>query len=119
MRTDEAARPEQSTVLAEATLNASRALGIDRKTLARVIGRDRSSISRHGIAPDTKAGELALLLIRVYRALHVLVGGEPQQMRHWMQTENRHLGGVPLERVQTVEGLTRVVNYLDAFRGKI
>ena len=118
-QTNQTALPEQADVLAEATLNACRALGVDQKTLARIIGRDRSSISRHGIPPESKAGELALLLIRLYRALHVLVGGEARQMRHWMRTENRHLGGTPLARIQKVEGLIRVVNYLDGFRGKI
>jgi hypothetical protein len=39
-------------------------------------------------------------------------------MRHWMRTDNLHTGGVPAEQIRSVEGLSRVVAYLDAIRGK-
>ena len=53
-------------------------------------GRDRWS-RPHGaesrrIEPQSKSGELALLVVRAYRALYVLVGGEARQMKHWMHT---------------------------------
>lgn len=105
-------------VLAKALLNAGRELGMSQADLGRIIGKDRTSIAR-GIAPDSKAGELALLFIRVYRALHVLIGGNPDDLKHWMHTENRHTGGVPSDQAQSVQGLTRVLEYLDAMRGKV
>ena len=40
-------------------------------------------------------------------------------MKHWMHTHNHHLGGAPAELVRTVAGLMRVVEYLDAIRGKL
>ena len=76
-------------------------------------------MSRGALEPGTKSGELALLLIRAYRALFVLVGGEPRQMKHWMHTHNHHVGGVPAELVRSVPGLVRVVEYLDAIRGRV
>jgi hypothetical protein len=36
-----------------------------------------------------------------------------------MHTNNRHTGGVPAEQVRSVQGLARVVEYLDAIRGKV
>ena len=78
---------EAPTVLAKAAMNAARGLGLTQSELGEVIGRDRSSL-RRGLDPASKAGELALLLIRGYRSLFVLVGGEAADMRHWMQTEN-------------------------------
>jgi hypothetical protein len=106
-------------VLGEALLNAGKALGLTQADLGAIVGKDRSAISRGRIDPASKAGELALLLIRCYRALFVLVGGDPSQMRHWMHTPNRHTGAVPAEQVRTVAGLTAVVEYLDAMRGKV
>ncbi len=105
-------------VLTKAFLNAGKALGLTQSDLGRVIGKDRTSIAR-GVAPESKAGELALLLIRCYRDLYVLVGGGEDDIRHWMHTENLHTGGVPARQVKTVQGLTRVVLYLDAIRGKV
>ncbi len=109
---------EKTAVLSKALLNAGKALGMSQAQLGNVIGKDRTSISR-GIDPDSKSGELALLLIRCYRSLFVLVGGKPGDMKHWMQTENRHTRGIPSEQVQTVQGLNQVLEYLDAMRGKV
>ena len=110
---------DKAEVLVEALLNAGKVLGMSQGDLGAVIGKERSALSRGRIEPDSKSGELALLLIRVYRALYVLVGGDQAQMRHWMRTENRHTGGLPSVQVKSVQGLTRVLEYLDAMRGKL
>lgn len=109
---------DQRTVLAKAVARAGLALGFTQDQTARILGRNRAVFTR-GIDPNDKTGELALLLIRVYRSLFVLVGQEGAPMRHWMHTENRHTGGVPAEQVQSVAGLVEVVQYLDAIRGKV
>lgn len=111
-------QPDRAEVLKKAFLNAGRQLGLSQTELAEVVGRDRSTLARGRLDPDSKAGELALLLIRCYRSLYALVGGDIEQMRHWMRTENLHTGGVPARQVKTVQGLAEVVRYLDAIRGK-
>jgi hypothetical protein len=113
-----ATRPEPQHVLATALINAGRDLGLTQAALGAVIGRDRTALSRGRLDPQSKPGELALLLIRAYRALYALVGGETAAMRHWMHTENQHTGGIPAEQIRSVQGLVRVVEYLDAIRGK-
>jgi len=106
-------------VLTRALVRAGKELGLTQLDLGTIVGRDRTALSRGAVAPDSKSGELALLLIRIYRALFALVGGEPRQMKHWMHTHNHHVGGVPAELVRTVPGLMRVVEYLDAIRGRV
>ncbi|MCG6940876.1 MAG: MbcA/ParS/Xre antitoxin family protein [Thiohalocapsa sp.] len=108
--------PDSRAVLTKALLNAGTALGLSRERLGEIVGRDRAAFSR-GLDPASKAGELALLLIRCYRSLYALVGGDPAAMRHWMRTANRDTGGVPAEQVRSVQGLVTVVEYLDAMRG--
>lgn len=110
---------DKSSVLSEALANAGKQLGMSQADLGEIIGKNRTAISRGGIDANSKTGELALLFIRCYRALYVLVGGNPQQMRHWMQTENLHTGGIPADQVKSVQGLTTVLEYLDAMRGKL
>ncbi len=112
-------KADKSSILTEALVNAGKHLGMSQSDLGEIIGKNRSAISRGDIDPDSKAGELALLFIRCYRALFVLVGGDLQQMRHWMQTENRHTGGIPAEQIKRVQGLATVLEYLDAMRGKL
>lgn len=110
--------PDATATLTKALLAAGRELGLSQADIGAVVGRNRASLHRQGIDPDSKAGELALLLVRVYRGLYVLVGGEAPQLKHWMHTENRHTSGVPAQQVTTVAGLVRVVEYLDAVRGR-
>lgn len=108
----------EQKVLAKAFANAGKALGLSQADLGQIIGKDRSNF-RSGIDPKTKSGELALLFIRCYRSLFALVGGQKTDMKHWMQTENFHTGGVPNEQVKSITGLTTVVEYLDAIRAKV
>jgi hypothetical protein len=110
---------QPNEVLSRALVKAGKELGLTQADLGAIIGRDRTALSRSAVEPASKSGELALLLIRVYRALFVLVGGDPRQMKHWMHTANRHVGGVPAELVRSIQGLNRVVEYLDAIRGRL
>jgi transcriptional regulator with XRE-family HTH domain len=114
---------DPGAVLAKAALAAAGRLALRQRQLAAVIGTSEATVSRlqHGrpIEPDSKPGELALLFVRLYRSLDALVGGDDAQARAWLHAENEHLGGVPAERIQTVEGLVDVIQYLDALRGRL
>lgn len=114
---------DPDAVLAKALLNTREQLGLTRQQLADIVGVHRTVVTRWAdagsIRPQSKTGELALLVIRIYRALFALFGGNLEDMRHFLRTDNRHLGGVPLELMGQVQGLVRVVEYLDAIRGKV
>ena len=73
-------KPEPATVLAKAVLNAAAQLGLKQAELAAVLGLHRTAISRlkqnGSLDPASKQGELALLLIRLARALYALTGGD-------------------------------------------
>lgn len=115
--------PQAAYVLANAVHNVKRMLALASDDLAAIIGVHRNTLARflkeQALDPGSKEGELALLLIRVYRALYALNGGNLDAMQHWLRTQNRHLQAVPLEAMKTVMGLSQVVQYLDAIRGKI
>ncbi len=116
-------QPEPAPVLAKAVLSAGARLGLRNRHLAGVLGTSEASISRlqqdRGLDPTTKEGELALLFLRVFRSLDALVGGDDDKARAWLHAENLHLAGIPADRIQTVEGLVDVVQYLDAMRGRL
>ncbi len=115
--------PDPAEVLTRALLSASARLGLKNRELARVIGSSEASVSRlsgsRRIDPGGKEGELSLLFLRLYRSLDALVGGSDVQARAWLRAENDHVGGVPAERIETVEGLVDVVQYLDGMRGRL
>lgn len=112
---------QASEVLAKATARASSLLGLSGVALARTIGLSEPSVSRllrgdKTLDPTSKEGELALLLVRVYRSLDALVGTDDQKRKDWMRANNHALGGVPMQLVQRVDGLMHTVNYLDGMR---
>ena len=112
---------DRDTVLGKATVRAAEGLGLSGKALAEVIGLSEPTVSRikkaeTGIDPEGKPGELALLLVRTFRSLDALVGGDEDKRKLWMSTSNRELNGVPLELVKKVDGLLRVLAYLDVMR---
>jgi hypothetical protein len=115
--------PDPAAVLTKAVLAAGARLGLRSRQLAAIIGASEASVSRlqrgRTIDPAGKEGELALLFLRMYRSLDALFGGEEAQARAWLHADNRHVGGVPAERVTTVQGLVDVVQYLDAMRGRV
>jgi hypothetical protein len=118
-----AIQPDPAAVVATATLNAAERLGLTNRHLAAVIGVSEASVSRlqagRGIDPASKEGELALTFLRLFRSLDALVGGVDGKAHAWLHAMNMHVGGVPADRIRTVEGLVDVVQYLDAMRGRL
>ncbi len=116
---DTAARDQR--IVSEAALEAARLLGLSQSTLGRILGVSTSSVSRmkkgtFRLPSDGKQWELAVLLIRVYRALSAICADDSSAMRAWMSHYNRDLAAVPIERLRTVDGLVDVLEYLDAHR---
>jgi len=119
----DAPHPEAAPVVAKAVLAAAQRLGLRDRQLAAIIGSSEASVSRlrsgRGLDPASKEGELALLVIRLYRGLDALVGGDDAAARAWLHADNSHVNGVPVQRITSVEGLVDVVQYLDAMRGRL
>ncbi len=116
---------DEAAVVSKALFRAAEALGLSAADLAEIVGASESTLSRirnHKREPlplDSKEGELALLFLRVFRSLDALVGGNEAHAKAWLLADNRHVSGVPLERIKKVEGLVDVAEYLDAMRGTI
>ena len=119
----ENAKPVPSAVLAKAVLNAAEQLGLKQADVAAVLGIHRTAVSRLKqnpvLDPESKQGELALLLVRLARALFALTGGDKEWIQHFMSSPNKITGGVPAQQIARIEGLIRVLQFVDAIRGKV
>jgi len=111
--------PSGDAVLLEALLNTADHLGLKKKELGEIIHLDDRTLRRRtGLDPHSAPGQLALLLVRAYRSAFVLMGGA-EGARYWFATPNRALNGAPKELAARIDGLVRIVTYLDAMRGKV
>lgn len=111
-------QPEKSAVLGRSLLAAAEQLGVSKSDVGTIVGRNRTSIDRNGVDPNSKAGELALVFIRIYRSLYALMGGDQDNMRYFLRTHNLGTRGVPGEQLHDIQGMVTVCTYLDAMRGK-
>lgn len=115
---------DEGAVVSKAVLRAAAALGLSHKVLSRVVGLSEASISRmsaghYTLAPGDKPFELAVLFVRLFRALDAVTGGDGDVALAWLRRPNVALGDVPLTLIQTVPGLVHVVGYLDARRALV
>lgn len=108
-------------LVTKAVLRAAGRLDLSNKELARILGLSESTLSRMGaggyvLTPEQKPYELALLLVRLYRSLDSIVGGDAAAAKAWLRADNSVLGGAPLARIMSIAGLTETIAYLDARR---
>jgi len=116
--------PAAEAVLTKAVLRAAAFLDLTQKELAGVLGLSEASVSRmhagrYALDPArAKEWELARLFVRLFRSLDAL-WGHGEEARAWLGAPNLALAAAPRELIVSVEGLVRVVDYLDAARGQV
>ncbi|MCL6706359.1 MbcA/ParS/Xre antitoxin family protein [Pseudomonas sp. R2.Fl] len=114
----------EGMTVTKAAVAAAERLGLSARQLASVIGVSEASVSRMKrldflLERGTKPFELALLLIRLFRSLDAVAGGDEGVAKAWLRSPNTALAAVPLERIATISGLVDVLAYLDARRALV
>ncbi len=118
------AASQEGRVITKAALAASERLGLTAARLSDILGISAPTVSRMKrqdfcLEPGSKPFELAVLLIRVFRSLDAIVGGDDIVSRAWLQNHNDALVGVPAEKLTSITGLLDVLSYLDARRAPL
>ncbi len=112
-------RSAQEAVLTNAVLRAADKLDVTQAALAAILGVSEATVSRmkkgdYVLSADSKAFELAVLFVRLFRSLDAMVGGDEAVARAWLANPNLALDAKPVEKIRTVPGLMDVITYLDA-----
>lgn len=111
--------PDPAKVLTVAALRAAAALHLSDDELAQVIGVEKHEIEHLRIGQEmipvnSGTGLRCQMLIRMFRALEHLVGGDQEMCRHWLRSRNEAAGGKPAEVIANPDGLRQVAEYLEA-----
>jgi transcriptional regulator with XRE-family HTH domain len=119
-----ARNPEAGAVLTKAALRAADRLGLSGRQLADIVGVSEATVSRWKrgdslLEPGSKPFELAALLVRTFRSLDAITGGDEAVARRWLAAPNTALAARPVERMTQVQGLVDVTTYLDARRAPL
>lgn len=116
--------PAPGAVLTRAALRAADRLGLSGRQLADIVGVSEATVSRWKrgdslLEPGSKPFELAALLVRAFRSLDAITGGDEGVARRWLTAPNTALAARPLDRMAQVQGLVDVTTYLDARRAPL
>ena len=119
-----ARNPDAGAVLTKAVLRAADRLGLSGRQLAEIVGVSEATVSRWKrgdslLEEGTKPFELAALLVRTFRSLDAITGGDEAVARRWLVSPNSSLAARPVERMAQVQGLVDVTTYLDARRAPL
>ena len=117
-------KPEPRLVLTSAVLRACALLEITQSSLAQILGVSPSTVSRmangaYTLDEQKKEWELGALFVRLFRSLDAVIGSNDESARRWLNGENGGLKARPIDLIRSTEGLVRVVQYLDAARGRL
>ena len=111
-----------ATVLAEAVLKTANLLGLSQTQLAAVMGLDLASINipefSAVLEPTSAHSEAGSLLIRLYQSLSALTGGDSEWIDYFMNAFNTATDGVPIQQIQTREGLEKVLMVVEALNNR-
>jgi transcriptional regulator with XRE-family HTH domain len=114
----------EAAVLSKAAVRAAKLLDLTQRDVSAALGVSEATVSRlfkgkYLLSPErAKDWELARLLVRMFRSLDALWGHE-ETARTWLASHNLALAARPKDLLRSVEGMVRVVTYLDAARGRL
>ena len=114
----------EAAVLSKAVVRAAKLLDLTQRDVSAALGVSEATASRlfsgkYLLSPDrAKEWELARLLVRMFRSLDALWGHD-ETARQWLAGANLALAARPKDLLRSVEGMVRVVTYLDAARGRL
>jgi len=115
----------RARVLTAAVAETARRLKLKTTELTAIIGVSQATASRllngkYQLATTGKSWELGAHLVRLYRSLSSMVGGNDELAQAWLRSSNQAFGGrVPLDEIRSVEGLVHACDYVDAHRARV
>lgn len=117
--------PQQDgRILTKAVMRVAEFWSLSNDLLGEILGLSATTVSRirsgdRALNPGTKEFELAQYLVRLFRGLDAIVGSDDIAARSWLATENTDLKARPIDMITKIKGLTKICDYVDAYRARV
>lgn len=117
--------PNRAAVLSQALVEAAQRLALGPTEMGQIVGVSQPTASRllqgvYSIRETGKEWELSAHLVRLYRSLFSLVGGDDALARGWLRSSNTAFSGQkPIDVIKRIDGLLHTCEYLDAHRARV
>ena len=115
---------EKERVLTYAVVNVADRLGLNDIQLAKILFakedfvtsiKNEKSVLKFGSVPYVQA----TLLVRIYKSLDAMTGGNQKIGQQWMKSQNSAFGDSPISHILKRQGINDVVKYLDTSTSRI
>jgi len=116
-------QPDPVRVLTRAVTHAAELMGLNKATLAKILGISAASAGRlysgqYQLNQNAKEWDMALLLVRLFRSLDAIMAGDENALRSWLKSQNLGLNAKPIELMIDASGLVHTVDYVDSYRAR-
>jgi len=89
-------------------------INIDEQCLILAVSRSEYELHKKiGFGEESKTMDIQLLVLRALRAINRIGGGDLDFVRHWLNSKNFALHGIPAKLILTYDGLLHINEYLD------
>lgn len=117
-------QPDPVRVLTQAVTSAAELMGLNKATLAKILGISPASAGRmvagqYQLNQNSKEWDMALLLVRLFRSLDAIMAGDEHALRSWLKSRNTALNAKPIELMTDAAGLVHTVDYVDSYRARV
>ncbi len=115
----------RTLVLTQAVADVTRRLGLRVNDLKDIVGISQPSATRllrgnYLLRDKAKEWELSAHLVRLYRSLFSLVGGDYTLASGWIRSPNAaFLDQKPIDVIKRIDGMVHVCEYLDGHRARV
>ena len=116
---------QRAAVLSQAVVDVAGRLDIGTTAMGQIVGISQPTASRllrgdYQLKESSKEWELSAHLVRLYRSLYSIVGGDDELARGWLRSANQAFAEQPpISLIKRVDGLLSVCEYLDAYRARV
>lgn len=107
--------------LASALSKSAAFLGIAQTELAIMLKISPGAMTKslkNGIDPNKLQGRYSLMIIKVYRSLFVLLGGNKQQMTKWIRGKLILFNKSPIDMMYDETDIVYLIEYLGSMKAK-
>ncbi|OAL76796.1 hypothetical protein AY606_12575 [Acinetobacter sp. SFB] len=114
---------DKSKILVKASWKAAEHLGLKPEQFIKILHLESVDVNLSEatlmLDPNSKQEEIALILIRIYKAIYTLNGGDIEWIHHFLNSPNLLTGGIPMEQLKSMDGLLSVLNTVESLQQNV
>ncbi|WP_336367388.1 MbcA/ParS/Xre antitoxin family protein [Marinobacter sp. C2H3] len=83
--------------------------------IAEQLGVSGDELSEHALLESYSKEDVRILFEALRDRMVAVIGNDPDNLAHWLRTDNLAFNGRPIDHLGTIEGFRDVIRYLEFF----